>query len=99
MKSAEKSYIPDSVDRGNPRPLNEQVYDEICRAIVEKRLVPGDILPQRERLAEAFGVGVNTVLQSVSGKWRCLWHFQKQFCAPFAGGLAKSGFELLYEVG
>ena len=65
MKSAEKSYIPDSVDRGNPRPLNEQVYDEICRAIVEKRLVPGDILPKRERLAEAFGVGVNTVRQAV----------------------------------
>ena len=65
MRSAEKSYIPDSVDRGNPRPLNEQVYDEICRAIAEKRLVPGDILPQRERLAEAFGVGVNTVRQAV----------------------------------
>ena len=64
MRSAEKSYIPDSVDRGNPRPLNEQVYDEICRAIAEKRLVPGDILPKRERLAEAFGVGVDTVRQA-----------------------------------
>ena len=59
--SAKKTYIPKAVDRGFPRPLNEQVYEGICHAIAEKQLVPGDILPQRERLAKAFGVSVNTV--------------------------------------
>ena len=56
-----RSYRPQPVDRENPQPLNGQVHDEICQAISKGLFAQGTVLPKREELARAFGVGVNTV--------------------------------------
>jgi GntR family transcriptional regulator len=55
----------DSVDRGDPTLLHEQVASEIRRAIADGEASPGERIPQAKDLAAVLGVNTNTVLRAL----------------------------------
>lgn len=55
----------ESVDRGGPLPLHEQVAADVRRAIAEGEARPGDRLPPARDLAAVLGVNSNTVLRAL----------------------------------
>src|SRR5258708_5583583 len=52
------------IDRKSRRPLYEQLYDGIRRAILEGRLRPDDRLPATRLIAEELGVSRNIVVMA-----------------------------------
>jgi GntR family transcriptional regulator len=55
----------ESVDRGDPTYLHEQVAAAIRRAIAEGEARPGERIPQAKDLAAVLGVNTNTVLRAL----------------------------------
>ena len=51
-----------SVDRGAKLSLHEQLADQFRRAILQKRLVPGDSVPASRPLAQQLGISRGTVV-------------------------------------
>lgn len=53
------------VDRSSPRPLHDQVAEEIRRAIAAGEATPGERLPPAVDLATVLGVNKNTVIRAL----------------------------------
>lgn len=51
-----------SLDREGPLPLGRQLYEMLRAAVLEGRLAPGTRLPASRELAQALGLGRNTVV-------------------------------------
>ena len=54
-----------NADRGDPRPLHDQVAGAIRRAISDGEAQAGEQIPQARDLAEVLGVNRNTVLRAL----------------------------------
>jgi GntR family transcriptional regulator len=52
-----------TVDPASPVPLAEQVAASVRRALIERRVGPGDRLPPARDVAESLGINMHTVLR------------------------------------
>jgi GntR family transcriptional regulator len=55
----------ESIDRGDPTPLHDQVAAQIRRAIADGEAKPGERLPPARDLAAVMKVNTNTVLRAL----------------------------------
>jgi DNA-binding transcriptional regulator YhcF (GntR family) len=52
-----------TVDPASPVPLADQVAASVRRAMIERRVGPGDRLPPARDVAESLGINMHTVLR------------------------------------
>ena len=63
--AATKQRRPSHAALHAPKPLHQQVRDQLIRGLAEGEWKPGEVLPNESKLADRFGVSVSTIRAAI----------------------------------